>query len=490
MKIVIVGGGTSAWMTAAAFCKRFPDFEVTLIKGDTPSGVGESTTPHFNQYLKFMGITDEVFLKNVRATYKSSSRFEDFSSLGEVFHYPNGQSVRTDITFHQWMQAKALFPNTPPFAEVFMPFVTIAEQGKLPLNHPKLTPYDLSKDRSFHLDAKSFIKFLETSFCKGVEILDSKVKSVRYDGQRIKHVVVERGPYDNGPKTVYGDLYIDCTGQAGALIGALSPWKDYEGILTDTALVTRTEYTNKEKQMVPYTNAKGMSAGWTWTIPTRDYVSRGYVFSSKFQKESDAAEEFGWDEYKVVKFSNGRRLRAWVGNCISIGISQGFIEPLESTGLFNTHHAILSLMDILEQTKLPTTFHRDIFNRNMSEHMDGWCEFVEAHYYYSKRHDTPFWRAVTEGIDYVGEAHQTIIDHVVSGEPFPHAQDPIVYIFAGSGNTNYNTRLMEFFGEVPEVDAWAVQNWSIRTMQVKELADQMPTMNSYLEGLDKDGGLA
>ena len=78
----------------------------------------------------------------------------------------------------------------------------------------------------------------------------------------------------------------------------------------------------------------------------------------------------------------------------------------------------------------------------------------------------------------------------MSGEPFPHAQDPIVYIFAGSGNTNYNTRLMEFFGEVPEVDAWAVQNWSIRTMQVKELADQMPTMNSYLEGLDKDGGLA
>ena len=107
MRIVITGGGTSGWMTAAAFCKTFPEWDITIITGGDPIGVGESTTPHMNQYLHYMGIPDSVCMPAARATYKSSSRFEGFVAESEVFHYPNGQSVNSDLFYHDWMQAKA-----------------------------------------------------------------------------------------------------------------------------------------------------------------------------------------------------------------------------------------------------------------------------------------------------------------------------------------------------------------------------------------------
>ena len=108
----------------------------------------------------------------------------------------------------------------------------------------------------------------------------------------------------------------------------------FDTLITDSALVLKSDYENKDREMVAYTNAKGMSSGWQWTIPTYDYISRGYVFSSKHQSESDARKEFGYDDAKLIKFRNGRWDKAWCGNCIAIGLSYGFIEPLESTGLF------------------------------------------------------------------------------------------------------------------------------------------------------------
>ena len=214
MKVVIVGGGTTAWMSAAALAKTFPEYEITVIKGGDPIGVGESTTPHINQYLKYMGIDDVTFLRAARATYKSSSRFVDFAEKGHVFHYPNGQSVGiglTETSFHEWMVAKAYGQEVPPFADVFMPFVTVAEEGKMPLDHPYLLPYELSKDRSFHIDGDSFSTYLKETFCSDVAVLDSEVKSVCYDGRGVAFVTVERGPYDLRAPKIDADLYLDCT---------------------------------------------------------------------------------------------------------------------------------------------------------------------------------------------------------------------------------------------------------------------------------------
>ena len=484
MRIVIAGGGTSGWMTAAAFCKTFPEWDITIITGGDPIGVGESTTPHMNQYLHYMGIPDAVFMPAARATYKSSSRFEGFVAEGEVFHYPNGQSVNSDLFYHDWMQAKAFYPDSlPPFADVFMPFVTVAEEGRLPLNDQSLFPYDLSKDRSFHINGAAFANYLKDTFCQDITVVDSKVKSVRYDGRRIASVMVERGPYDIKPKEIYGDLYIDCTGQESALSGSLSRWIDFDTILTDTALVFKTEYLNRKKEMVPYTNARAMSAGWQWTIPTYDFVSRGYVYSSKFISDDEAWEEFGYDDAKKITFRNGRHERAWTGNCVSIGLSYGFIEPLESTSLFNTHHGILALMDILREEKLPGQFARDRFNHDLSEHMDGWREFVEAHYYYSHRRDTPFWRAVTDEVEYPQEgSHDTVRHMMVSGDPIPTGHLPIAFILAGSGYTNINKRHADYFQTPSLLQRKVVDDWQKQYEKRKRLADSMPYMCDYLSG--------
>ena len=281
MKIIIVGSGTSAWMSAAALAKTFPEYDITIIKGGDPIGVGESTTPHINQYLKYMGIDDVTFLREARATYKSSSRFVDFSEFGEVFHYPNGQIPEGN--YGEWMLAKAYGQEIPPFADTYMPFVTIAEEGKLPLDHPFIPNYELGKDRSFHMDGGAFSAYLEKTFCENVKVINSEVKSVSYNDKGVAFVTTERGDTDLRAPRIEADLFIDCTGQRSMLGGAQSSWIDFDTILTDTALVVKTEYTDRDKEMVPYTNAQARSAGWEWTIPTWDFISRGYVYSSKHQ---------------------------------------------------------------------------------------------------------------------------------------------------------------------------------------------------------------
>ncbi len=483
MRIVIVGGGTSGWMTAAAFCKTFPDWDITMVNGGDAIGVGESTTPHINQYLKYMGITDDVFLPAARATFKSSSRFDGFVKEGEVFHYPNGQSVLQKIKFQEWMLAKAFHPEKlPPFSEVFMPFVAVAETGRLPLNKDILDPYDLAKDRSFHINGAAFSKYLRETFCKNLKVVDSKVKSVATTGRNIEHVVVTGGPYKLGGQKIFGDLFIDCSGQQAICGGALSKWKPFGSIVTDSALVVKTDYTNRETEMVPYTNAKAMTAGWQWTIPTYDFLSRGYVFSSQFQGEEDARKEFGYDDARLIKFENGRHERAWTGNCVSIGLSFGFIEPLESTSLFNTHHGILALMDLLQEAPLPGQFQRDRFNHNLCEHMDGWREFVEAHYYYSRRRDTPFWSYVTDGVEYDVSGTHEVIQYIMNGnEPITHGGTPVLHILAGSGYTTVNKRLTEYFQYPELVTRRKVDEWAYRHQCVLQYAETCPPMSVFLE---------
>ena len=476
MRIVIVGGGTSGWMTAAAFCKTFPKWSVTIISNGESIGVGESTTPHFDQYLKFMEISDEKFLVSARATFKSSSRFEDFASLGSVFHYPNGQFSSED-DYNEWMVAKEYFSDgLPSFAETFMPFVTVAEQGKIPLNDPVLGNYSLTRDRSFHIDAGQFVKFLKKEFCQKITELTGKVNKIKVKDGVIQHINVDR-------TDIFADLFIDCTGQKSLLIKETqNVFNPFDTLITDSALVVKSDYENKDREMVAYTNAKGMSSGWQWTIPTYDYISRGYVFSSKHQSESDARKEFGYDDAKLIKFRNGRWDKAWCGNCIAIGLSYGFIEPLESTGLFSTHHGILALMDLLQEAPLPGQFQRDRFNYNLAEHMDGWREFVEAHYYYSHRRDTTFWREVTDGIEYpMKGAHAEIRQIMIAGDPFPFDHQPIAYILAGSGYTNVNTRLVEYFKPPFMIGHKKVDGWKQKYAIILKHSETQPTMHQFLD---------
>ena len=229
-----------------------------------------------------------------------------------------------------------------------------------------------------------------------------------------------------------------------------------------------------------YTHAKGLSSGWQWRIPTWDFISTGYVFSSKHQTEEDAKKEFG--DGRVVNFRTGRFEEAWVGNCVKIGLSYGFVEPLESTSLFNTHHGILQLVDTLATVPDFGQFERDNFNWNLAEHFDGWKEFVEAHYYYSSRKDTPFWRSQTDEMDYekVG-SHEFIRHYMTSDEAFnPEQFHPIVYIMAGAGKNHINRRHYGYFNYPIPVSQRIVDDWNEDYELRKQFAASLPTMYKYL----------
>ncbi len=480
MRIVIAGGGSAGWMSAAALCKTFPEWDITIIVGEEHIGVGESTNPHINQYLKYMGIDDADFLKAARATFKAGSKFEDFAGVGHSFFYGNAQELPKGTHYYQWMLADAFKMNPPPFIDVFMPFMTVAAEGKMPLNNPRLAPYDLKKDRSFHIDSHAFAKYLRETFCENIRVIDSKVKSVSYGQGGIQFVTVERGPYDQGAKKVDADLYLDCTGQSSTLGGAMGTWEPITTLNVDTAIVRKEEYTDKDEQMHCYTHAKGLSAGWQWTIPTWDFISKGYVFSSKHQSEEDAKKEFG--DGKVIKFRTGRYDKAWSGNCVKIGLSYGFVEPLESTSLFNTHHGILSLIDILATVPDYGQFERDNYNYNLKEHFDGWKEFVEAHYYYSSRKDTPFWRSQTDEMEYdIVGSHEFIRHYMTSDEAFsPDQFHPIVYIMAGAGKNNINQRHYGYFNYPIPISQKNVDDWNEDYQMRKSFAGSLPTMYKYL----------
>ena len=174
---------------------------------------------------------------------------------------------------------------------------------------------------------------------------------------------------------------------------------------------------------------------------------------------------------------------AWVGNCVKIGLAYSFIEPLESTSLFGVHHGILSLIDLLRQGR-PGQFARDLYNHNMAEHTDGWKEFVEAHYYYSSRRDTEYWREVTEETEYDASninSHDFVRFLMINGEPVPHNQSPILYILTGSGYTNINQRHYDYFGYPRTLSQATIENWIALHKARKHLAKKMPTMYKYLQ---------
>ena len=463
MKIIIVGGGTAGWMSAAALSKQ--GHEVTIFRGNEPIGVGESTTPHIDQYLKYMGISDEDFLRATRGTYKSSSRFVDFYKKGHVFHYPNGQSDQEfDVPFDHWMQAKRYYPDqTPPFAEFFQPFVGVAEDGKLPIKDPLLEPYDLSKDRSFHIEGSKFAAYLQENFCSNVRVDDRKVTSVRYNGDRISSLFLERGPYDNRAPQTDADFYIDCTGQASTLAGAQSQWVEYDTILPDTALVTRREYSDKDKEMECVTDCTGLDNGWAWNIPLWSNIGVGYVYSSRFQPNSEAAlQEFyaylkkRYGRYPKISnvhnidIKHGKHEKAWVKNVVGIGLSYAFIEPLESTGLMTTHENLIYLVDAIKarKSRKMNNFDRQSYNYSVDHLTEVMRNFIVLHWVLSQRDDTPYWRSCTEDVDVptrLEDLHSNVrqlslantyalMDSVMNAFYAPDKLEGLLYIAAGMDN--------------------------------------------------------
>ena len=421
-KICIVGGGTAGWMTAATFSHLNPDKELTLIESpNVPTiGVGESTTQFISDWLRLLDIKPDDWMEECDATYKYSVRFENFSATEGAFHYPFIDIIETEsLAISNWFVNKTLTDcPVDTFAKFYCPqYKSIVENRII---QQDVDFYNHKVHRGYHIDAAKFANWLRINKCQKVNHI-------------IKHV-------DKSILNEDYDLFVDCTGFKSLLsdVYDYENWDKFDKELpNDRAWTVRLPYTNKCEQQRVYTNCTGMDNGWVWNVPLRSRIGTGYNFSSKFVSDEDALEEFkkhlGYpketlSDYRLIKFRTGLSDKPWRGKVLSIGLSGGFIEPLESNSLLSVHDWLIEASKVLTQ---PVIRKADInfFNTYVREKFINFKNFVAMHYHLSTREDTPYWKYLTQ--EYESDPYSKLpLEHWTMGNLYGAA-----FICAGH---NYN----------------------------------------------------
>jgi len=412
-----VGGGSSGWMSAATFATQLPNIDVTIIESpDFPIlGVGESTLGGIKHWSSLIGLEDKDLLTETDGSYKLSIKFTDW--LGKDtggFHYPFGEAQRPieQVAQNDWWFLKGnrggLDQNS--FARCHYPIAAISENNKMSDDSSGKTPgFSFVQDVAFHFDATALGQYLKKKIClpKGVKLINSTVEKINTNDDGIESLILQN------KEKVTADLYIDCTGFKSLLLeGALGvKFNSIENIIPNNkAWATHIPYTDKNKQLEPFTNCTALSNGWTWNIPLWSRIGAGYVYSDKYISDDEALEEFKdyirtrYDnvpiedlEFKPITMRNGIHEKTWEKNVVAIGLSSGFVEPLESTGLMTTYEWLLSLIYTLRKDFV-NQWDRDAFNYALRNIFYGHANFVGMHYALSSRDDTPYWQDVTERV--------------------------------------------------------------------------------------------
>jgi len=398
-KILIVGGGSAGWMTACTLIRAFPNKRIKLIESPNIStvGVGESTIGGIKAWTKYLGIDDKNFLKETDGSYKLSIKFTNFYKKGEAFHYPFGEPyIDNNVAFlNDWWFKKFLFPKTPitDYADCLYPQMALVNLNKCFYNEENIIPFNFERNTAYHFDATKFAIWLRDHYAipKGVKHIKEDIKTIEQNDEGIVSL-------NNKYKA---DLFIDCTGFKSLLLGESlkEPFESYADMLpNNSAWATRIPYTNKEKELVGYTNCTAIENGWVWNIPLWSRIGTGYVYSDKFVSDEDALKEFKKHlkkenlEFKNIKMRVGIHKRLWVKNVCAIGLAAGFIEPLESNGLFSVHEFLLKLIRNLQREKV-SQWDKDNFTFQAKLLFREFAEFVALHYALSHRNDTPYWKA-------------------------------------------------------------------------------------------------
>lgn len=406
LRILIVGGGSAGWMAAAYLdavlnCEGEQRVQVTVLESpDVPRiGVGEATIPSINHILAAIGIDEKEFMRRTDGTFKQAIKFSNWlENRGESYYHAFGRYTPQPIddSGRDWLQSDRAIP--------FM--ATVSAQPQLcewNLAPQMLGDWDFGAKLiyAFHMNALKFADYLkEIATGRGVRhLLDHMTAVEMNDSGDIKAINTRDGAY------LEADLFIDCTGFAALLIEKQLdvPWVDFsQWLLCDRALVMPVDYeTHYSGHVRPYTLSTALSAGWVWDIPLQNRRGVGYVHSSQFVDLEDAERELRAYEgphaanldTRVVNFKVGMREKAWHRNCIAIGLSGGFLEPLESTGLYLSDLATVLLTEYLPDhaSMERMAYH---YNRIMANRFYEVLDFINLHYCLTRRTDTAFWREV------------------------------------------------------------------------------------------------
>ena len=518
--IVIVGGGTSGWMAAATLIKFFPQKHITLIESaDVPViGVGESTTAFINNWLKILGIKDEDFMKDCDATYKLSIKFNDFGHVGDGgYHYPFGSPFTegTGWGLWDWHLVKHKYPeiHVEDFARSYFPSAALYESNKISKNKDKeFENFNFDLDLAYHFDAIKFGRWLKEKYSKpkGVKHIVETIEKVNTDETGITELVLANG------KTITADLFVDCSGFKSMLLeGALNePFESFEdNLINNRAWATPMEYKDKDAEMQPFTNCTALGNGWVWNTPLYSRIGTGYVFSTKHTTEEEALEEFKQylmsdkmvvprtkEEVDALPFrkvfmKTGIHSRVWVKNVVGIGLSAGFIEPLESNGLYSVHEFLFKLVRILLTPKV-NQYDKDMFNTATRQLVKNFSEFVGLHYSLTNRTDTEYWKEISNkefskdmilGKGNFQSGYLNFEDIFMFQYDYHNPIGGINYISTGMGYQlvdDYIIKIKELYYPDQNYDAMAKEmkeRFETRQAKWKKAAEKELTMYEYLK---------
>ena len=402
-QILIVGGGTAGWLTAAFLARTLGTaaggVRVTLVESSEIGivGVGEGTFPSIRGTLSAIGLDEARFLRECDATFKQGVNFVDWSRTGERYFHPfNPPSQRPGAPelMPYWVLGEA---GSRPFADAVSMQQRVADASRAPKRAGDgdwLGPMNYA----YHFDAGKFATLLAThAQSLGVQRVIGTVERVelREDGHIDAVVTREHG-------ALSADLYVDCTGFRAALIGGAlgSPRKPLDDVLfADRALALQVPYPAADTPIPSYTISTAHEAGWTWDIGLQQRRGIGYVYSSRHT--DDAAAQRTLRRYigpaadaltpRALKLDVGYRETQWIGNCVAVGLSAGFLEPLESSGI-GLIEAAAYLIGYLLPADGNLAPAAKLFNTQMTARFERIVDFLKLHYALTRRDDTAFWR--------------------------------------------------------------------------------------------------
>jgi tryptophan halogenase len=418
--VVIVGGGSAGWMTAAYLTRALSDVHVTVVESPTVPiiGVGEATFSTVKLFFDFLGLEEHEWMPACNATYKLGIKFVDWGGDGGHFYHPfQRYEVVDGYNLGEWwlklMRGVAPFDSscfvTPALCDAMRSprffdgtvfddnvrelFAAPEGGNNVMANHRVQYPY------AYHFDAALLARFLRDYAVRlgAKQILDNVVDVAQREDGSIDYVQTQQ------QGAVRGDLFVDCTGFRGLLINRTlgEPFLSFaDHLLCDRAVALRVPRDAAQRGIEPFTSATTLSAGWVWNIPLYGRVGTGYVYSSRFldkdQAERELHEHLGPQAEGLqpnhIAMRVGRCRNSWVKNCVAIGLASGFVEPLESTGIFFTQHGIEELVRHFPADGFEEQAVRG-YNRQVAHCIDGVLDFLILHYRAARRTDTEFWRA-------------------------------------------------------------------------------------------------
>jgi tryptophan halogenase len=392
-RIVIAGGGTAGWMAAAAIARTMGRaVDLTLVESDAIGtiGVGESTIPPLVAYNRVLGINEADFMRATQATFKLGILFDGWKTGDDRYFHSFGLTGKDHWSAgfqHFWLHGRA-HGHHQSYDDYCLELVA-ALQGKFA---------HLPDDRmnyAYQLDSTLYAKFLRRmAEGDGTKRVEGKIAQVELNGESgdIAALVLESGT------RIEGDLFLDCTGFRALLIeqnlhAGFDDWTHH--LPCDSAIAIQTENVGPP---VPYTRAMAHDAGWQWRIPLQHRSGNGLVYCSRYLSRDDALarllgniEGETLTEPNFLRFTSGARRKQWHRNCVAVGLSSGFMEPLESTSIHLIQRAVLRLIRMMPQREVS---ERDIaeFNDQQNADMLQIRDFLILHYKATERRDSPFWR--------------------------------------------------------------------------------------------------